>query len=386
MTKSLLPPNSTVFEKALENAVKLSINTGFLKGFKFKDNSNILSYLVWEYNLNDVLEYVKDGDIIVDGLVFQRTRGTRAAIKIAANWAGLDDIDIYEEPPSTHFYEFQIGVKDRQFDFDIELLRNVISLAKPVRSRLSRVYNDIHDVRYFKLDDSGFGDILSDNSGIKLDDLALSFGRKQAFETMYTGLILDDGIMRIHEIKSAADRIYRLDFVVLGETEPDINAIQIEYQKVRIYENFDSICEGDFEIDKYLKFSKASVILSEDSVLEDINSCFCPREIVENGMAFKLGNDALSEHFWWFETEEILERFANETMNYSDISDTEYVCSEPILIRVFIKTVPLEGAAILSNTRNSNVSAAYETNPYWHEHRHLERPWNDGVCCCEINR
>jgi P2-related tail formation protein len=380
MTKSLLPPNSTVFEKAIENVVKLSVNTGLLKGFKFKDNSNILSYLVWEYNLNDVLEYVKDGDIIVDGLVFQRTRGTKAAIKIAANWAGLNDVDIYEEPPSTHFYEFQIGVKNRQFDFDIELLRNVISLAKPVRSRLSRVYNDIYDIRYFKLDDSEFGNILSDNSGVKLDDLTLSFGRKQAFETMYTGLILDDGITRIHEIKSAADRIYRLDFVVLGETEPDINAIQIEYQKVRIYENFDSICEGNFEIDKYLKFSKASVILSEDSVLEDINSCFCPRKNVEKGMTFELGKDALSEHFWRFETNEILERFANDTTNYSDISNTEYVCSEPVLVRVFIKIVLLENIITLANARDSNVSVAYETNPYWHEHQHLERPWNDGVC------
>jgi hypothetical protein len=90
----------------------------------------------------------------------------------------LNKIDIYEELPAVHFYEFQIGVKDRQFDFDIELLKNVINLAKPVRSRLSRIYNDVYDVRYFKLDGGSFGDILSDNSGIKLNDLTLSFGRK----------------------------------------------------------------------------------------------------------------------------------------------------------------------------------------------------------------
>jgi hypothetical protein len=36
--------------------------------------------LIWEYNLNDVLEYIQNNaNFIADGLVFQRTRGTRAA-------------------------------------------------------------------------------------------------------------------------------------------------------------------------------------------------------------------------------------------------------------------------------------------------------------------
>jgi P2-related tail formation protein len=376
MIKSLLPPNSTAFERALENATKLSADASFLKGFKFKDNQNILGYLIWEYNLNDVLEYIKSGNIIADGLVFQRTRGTKAAVMIAANWAGLDDIDIFEEEPSVHFYEFQIGVKDRQFDFDIELLKNVINLAKPVRARLSRVYNDIYDVRYFKLDNSEFGCILSDNSGVKLNDLTLSFGRKQGSAHMYSDLVLSNGITRSHTIKSAACRIYRLDFAVLDETEPDVNAIEIEYQKVRIYENCDRLCEYIFEIDKYSKFSKASIILSDRSILGGTNTCFSPFQTVEKGEIFVLGHDLLSEHFWGFELEEILERFDNETVTYSDISSAEYFCSEPIMARAFVKIVHSESVATTSNARNSSTSTSYETNPYWHKHRHFERPWS----------
>jgi P2-related tail formation protein len=159
---SLLPPNATDFEKILENATKFGTDAGLLNGFKFKENQGnqaIIGYLIWEFSLNDVLKYIQNSDdIVADGLVFQRTRGTREAVKIAANWADLNDVDVYEEEPSSHFYEFQIGVKNRQFDFDIELLKNVIGLAKPVRSRLSRVYNDVYDVRYFKLDGGSFGE------------------------------------------------------------------------------------------------------------------------------------------------------------------------------------------------------------------------------------
>lgn len=171
--KSLLPLNATSFEKNLESIVSFTVNSEILKGFKFRKNPKILSHLVWEYGLNDVLNYIEGRNIIIDGIVFQRTLGTKSAITVSAKWANLSDIDVYEEEPSRHFYEFQIGVKNRQFDFNAELLKNIIDLAKPVRSKLSRLYNDTFDVRYFKLDGSQFGDLLSDNSGVKLCDLTL---------------------------------------------------------------------------------------------------------------------------------------------------------------------------------------------------------------------
>lgn len=379
MKKTLLPPNATYFEKSLENATRFNVDTGLLKGFKFKDNPEILSHLIWEYNLNDVLAYIQNGgDIIANGLVFQRTKGTKAAIRVAAHWANLDDVDIYEEEPSSHFYEFQIGVKDRQFDFDVELLKNVINLAKPVRSKLSRVYNDIYDVRYFKLDSSQFGDILSDNSGVKLHDLTLSFGRSIADNITYSGVLTHNGTTRNHAIKSATDRIYRLDFAILCETEPDINAIEIEYQKERIYENNDSLCEIDFGIDKYLTFAKASIVLSEDSMLGATNTCFSPLEIIEQNHAFILGIDLLSEHGWCFETKEVLERFDNNTNCYSDFSDINLVCTNPISDRLFSKVIFFDSNAAIENSRTIfSETANYEPDLYWHEHKHVNKPWGD---------
>jgi hypothetical protein len=289
----------------------------------------------------------------------------------------LDQIDIYEEPPSAHFYEFQIGVKDRQFDFDIEPLKNVINLAKPVRARLSRVYNDIHDVRYFKLDGSVFGDILSDNSGVKLHDLSLSFGRKAHGTVAYDDVSTKSGITRIHEIKSAADRIYRLDFVWLDEAEPDINAIDIEYQKARVYES--NIYDfGEIEdISSHLTFAKAAIVLSENSVLEDLNTCFNPLKILEKYATFMLGEDALSEHSWGFETYWILERFASENAFYGDFSNAEYTCSAPIAERNMAMVIPFASTASQANSRHTDISASYAVNPYWSEHRHPDVTWDN---------
>jgi P2-related tail formation protein len=380
MNKSLLPPNATDFEKILENATKFDTDAGLLKGFKFTGNPEIIAHLIWEFSLNDVLKYIQNSDdIVADGLVFQRTRGTREAVKIAANWADLDDVDVYEEEPSTHFYEFQIGVKDRQFDFDIELLKNVIGLAKPVRSRLSRVYNGIYDVRYFKLGCSEFGDILSDNSGARLGDLTVSFGRKSTKTTAYDGILANPSITRIHEIKSATDGICRLDFMVLDETEPDVNAIAIDYQKVRVYESTVYDLGEIADISRYLTFAKAAVVLSESAVLEDINTCFNPLEITEKYATFVLGEDVLSEHSWGFETVEILERFAHETPGYVGFSWAEYTCTNPITERDFAYVIPYITATNSANSRHTAISAGYAVNPYWSEHRHPERPWGDAV-------
>jgi hypothetical protein len=172
------------------------------------------------------LNYLTNNEkIIENGLVFQRTKGTKFAVKIAAKWVGLEDIFIYEEEPSVHFYEFQIGVGNRQFDFDIELLKNVINLTKPARSRLSRIY----DERYFKLDGSEFGNILSDNSGVKLHDLTLSFGRKLNFATTHFSFANYFGTTRNHKITSVADKTFKLDFGVLDETEPDMDSMFFAY-------------------------------------------------------------------------------------------------------------------------------------------------------------
>jgi hypothetical protein len=217
---------------------------------------------------------------------------------------------------------------------------------------------------------------LSDDSGQKLYDLTLSFGRNCDKITEYDNVSVTTSATRIHEIKSAADRIYRLDFAILDESEPDINAVEIEYQKARVYKS--NAYEGQFaDISKHLTFAKAAIILSESCVLENINTCFNPVEIDEKDATFKLGFDMLSEHSWSFETRWILERFGRSTPSYSNVFDGNYDQIPTTNDRNFAKVIRAENTATQANSRASDIHLTYEPNPYWSEHRHPETPWSD---------
>jgi hypothetical protein len=118
--------------------------------------------------------------------------------------------------------------------------------------------------------------------------------------------------------------------------------------------------------------------LSESAVLEDINTCFNPLEITEKYATFVLGEDVLSEHSWGFETNWILERFSTDTAFCKDFSEAEYGCTDPITKRNFAYVIPYITATNSANSRHTAITSSYETNPYWSEHKHPERPWGDG--------
>jgi hypothetical protein len=78
--------------------------------------------LIWEFSLNDVLKYIQNNsDIIKNGLAFQRTRGTREAVKIAANWADLDDVDIYPGYADFSWAEYSCASNIHGRDFVLEV-------------------------------------------------------------------------------------------------------------------------------------------------------------------------------------------------------------------------------------------------------------------------
>jgi hypothetical protein len=125
-------------------------------------------------------------------------------------------------------------------------------------------------------------------------------------------------------------------------------------------------------------------ILGEDSVLEETNTCFNPQEIVESNVTFILGVDALSEHIWNLQPKEILERFDNNIVSYSDVSDKEYYCANPILFRDFVEEIQAEITVVPLNSKALSTTALCETNPYWHEHRHFDKACGDNYYVSEI--
>ncbi len=187
----LLPPNATKQEKALVDAIDYKVDSSCIRGFKFNLREETLLWIIEEYGLEEILFWVKDKKkAVTEGVKFQRLRGTPASLKIALKWANIEDITIIEEPPGKHFFELQIGIKDVPNDFFIDVVVELAKLSLPARSRLMRIFNGHYNVDRFILDESFFGNLLSDYSGKKVekDGAVLSFGRVNFFRLSVTSI------------------------------------------------------------------------------------------------------------------------------------------------------------------------------------------------------
>lgn len=281
---SLLPYNATKLEKTLEEAIKYDIDTHVLSGFKFKtagDNINLA--LSWEYSLSQI--NIDDFRTrVIEGLKFHRLQGTPYSLKQAFSWYGFQNVSIEEEVPGEHFSEFQVGVQEIPNNLDVEKIIEVSQLAAPLRSRLSRMYNDLYDVRRFVLDESEWGDLLSDHSGNELYEGSpkFSFGRVNNFEATINPPVFKSYTLRMHYAFAENIDTYKLDWTILDETDMGTLNHDMSRHVYRFMFNTNSVCENISDIFKSRKIARALPVLSEDAVLGDINTCFsCGYETVD---------------------------------------------------------------------------------------------------------
>lgn len=158
MQQDLLPPNATDLEREVSTTLDrldvLAPAVEELAGFKVEAPvlDLILPYLVAEYGLSDVSLYVDNlRQVISEGIVFQRQRGTLAAIHQALQWIGFDGT-IEEQPPArVKWWWFQLHLPNevRSSAFERPVV-GVTAAAKPLRSELARVTAG-YDKRGFRL-------------------------------------------------------------------------------------------------------------------------------------------------------------------------------------------------------------------------------------------
>ncbi|WP_265041485.1 phage tail protein [Wolbachia endosymbiont (group B) of Melanostoma mellinum] len=262
----LLPPNATKQERTIIEAIDYKVDSSCIKGFKFSFKEELLPWLIEEYGLEEILRWVKNKrKAVEEGIKFQRLRGTLASLKIALKWANIDEITIIEEPPGKHFFELQIGIKDVPNDFFVDAAIELAKLSLPARSRLMRIFNDHYNVDRFILDESFFGSLLSDYSGIKIekDGPVLSFGRINFCSSR--GLLVEivDNYLREHYEQAFNDDVYRLDVAVLGETEPHTKNYSGIYERSHLWYNFKALYSLPQSLLPPIKFAKAQIVLSD---------------------------------------------------------------------------------------------------------------------------
>ncbi|MFP3016330.1 MAG: phage tail protein, partial [Wolbachia sp.] len=330
--KSLLPPNATKQEKVLVEAIDYKVNPSCIRGFKFRLEEETLPWLIEEYELGEILRWKRRA--VEEGVKFQRLRGTPASLKIALKWANIENITIIEEPPGKHFFELQIGIKDVPNDFFVDAVVELAKLSLPARSRLMRIFNDHYNISRFILDESLFGSLLSDYSGRKIekDGPVLSFGRKNAFELKILNPSFKFSTFRVHYEQAFSNDVYRLDVVVLGETEPHTKDYKSIYERSHQWYNLQALYPLPQSLLPEIKFAKAQVILSDSWNLGEINACFPVSSIEERGNKFVLGSDKLSGQYWNLKHKPIVERFSiihdYKVENYTDQKITRYGLAE----------------------------------------------------------
>ncbi|MGL5029442.1 MAG: phage tail protein [Wolbachia pipientis] len=377
----LLPPNATKQEKGLVEAIDYKVDPSRIRGFKFSLREKILPWLVEEYGLEEILRWAKDKRrAIKEGIKFQRLRGTPASLKIALKWANIEDITIIEEPPGKHFFELQVGIKEVPNDFFVDAVVELAKLSLPARLRLMRIFNDHYNIGRFILDESFFGNLLSDYSGIKIekDGPVLSFGRVNFFRFSGTSIKVIESYLRNHYEQAFSNDIYRLDVAILGETEPHIKNYNGIYERNHVWYNFKALYPLPQSLLPAIKFVKAQVILSESWNLGEINACFPVSSVEEKGNKFVLGSSKLSEELWNLKYKPILERF-NVTHH-----DTVEDFTNQKVIRFGIAEHCVHYESELNSEQKDSI---HEPENYilvfypgvlkWHEHRHLNRSWKN---------
>ncbi len=299
-SEHLLPANATPLEQALSLATdalsRLALPTDAIRQFKTDPSDPLLPWLIWEYGLGELLPYLPEPrQAIAEGILWQRLRGTPAALSTALAWIGMR-AEVEQEPPGVHFAEFQLDPGE-VLDND-QAIANLIAIARlsaPARSRLSRIYHG-YDLRRLVLDESRLGEaLLSDHSGVFWTDgqTKLSFGRIFSSASPRPSQEIDPAREAVRfAVARLMDRTL-LDFSSLGDPGHTPNE-EILHSHLFTLGNALGLADP-LGLRPERRFCKAMVVLSDSAPLGDINANL-PRFVWrEEGQALGLGGgDGLS--------------------------------------------------------------------------------------------
>jgi hypothetical protein len=376
---SLLPYNSTKFERDVETSIKYGADVSLLFGFKFENtDAQLRLALAWEYSLVQV--NIDDfAERVLKGLEFHRLRGTPISLRNALSWYGFDNIIIEEEPPGEHFSEFQIGIEEIPNGFVPDPVINVAAFAAPLRSRLSRMYNKLYDERRFILDDSLLDEgLLSDDSGTRLTENGpkLSFGRINNRAIEMPTPVTSTGVCRDRFLVAKNVDTSKLDFACFDDLPSDAINWKAVTERDRTVFNPDPVGKIPANLFEPQNFSKASIILSEDARLDDLNTCFCGGYDESDETTFILSFSHLSQNKTTVRRIIIDERVLRER-NFYAVNDFEPEISSGIRERE--RSINLDYAdfeSVSDFNREHFATTQYNGADTWREHRHFDIPWN----------
>ena len=202
---SLLPGNSGLFEKAFETSLAarwsmLADGVEAIRYDKLSPPPEMLPHVVWEFGLGELTPYVPNlYDLLREGLVWQRLRGTPAAMALGLGWTG--HVAVIEEAWTERRWwnSYQLHFEALPLDAALESIEGIARLSTAKRSQLYRATYG-YDARACELDQSQTDVCMLDqDSGLAVTDAGTiwSFGRGTEVEHILTeaeGLALGNWI------------------------------------------------------------------------------------------------------------------------------------------------------------------------------------------------
>lgn len=179
MVSQLLPPNSTPLERALASVLPRQSLDALADAPAWHEGNAPESYLPWlaaEYGLADFVGYFPGvRELLAAGKPWLRLRGTAAAVKLALSWIGMQGR--VEQDGSL----LQIDPGSPEAPANLPAIRHLVGASVPAHVELYRLYHG-YDRRVLHASQGGRWDdhFLSDDSGVWIDGIKLSFGRRFA--------------------------------------------------------------------------------------------------------------------------------------------------------------------------------------------------------------
>lgn len=209
-----------------------------LRGFKAAPHDKALLWLVWEYGLEAILPYSQDlRQTLQQGLEWQRIRGTPKSVLMALNWLQFKNVQLENAKVGRHYYRYQLALGQLPSDEQVKHINKLTGLSAPVSAKLERLYYGL-DVRHQVLSNNGFGQLLSDVSGVPFIDngkalCKVSFARTQTSSLQGPGVQSSLGhhrqfIQQAHYLSSKRLSDYRL-----SDKEPSKRPIATSLNRTR---------------------------------------------------------------------------------------------------------------------------------------------------------
>ena len=244
------------------------------------------------------------------------------------------------------------------------------------------MYTPDYDIRRFILDDSPWGTLLDDDSGIfyKDTDTKISFGRRMWADASFYDYKLQNYHVSCKFAFAKIEDTFKLDYGFLDDTSLGHVDEYNCYRSEKFIKNEAVI--GQYMIDKQVikpkTFSRAMIVLDMDAELDGAQCCFgCNyEEITEE--PFILDSAPLDGNI--FRRKNVIA----DVRLYKSVSADgryEYEMTATGFTRKSVLSVQAELNATLKiegSKKNECVSmAAYNGNSTWHDHRHFDIPWSE---------